>query len=232
MPISRAALVDAVGLGIQDLHASGRLAGDQPLLRIDNRERAREAPFQFDAAKGKLHRAGCRAIPPDSDSAIYGVWEIKTEDPALGCRRCNPWQTRAEPPSDVQARAEVRLEPEAVFPAKANAKAEPLAAASLPQDDQTVDLLYGFLSVVSQFGGVLRERGQEYRRSRAGAALGARVEKIYADVNEGERRVLDVLTASLGTLAVTLREIEGGINGARTAGSEASAAPAPPDEPG
>jgi len=80
MPLSRTTVVDAVGLGIQDLHASGQLAGDQPLLRIDNRERARNAPFQFDAAKGRLHRTGCRAIPGDSESALYGLWEIKPED--------------------------------------------------------------------------------------------------------------------------------------------------------
>jgi len=222
MPLSRTTVVDAVGLGIQDLHASGQLAGDQPLLRIDNRERARNAPFQFDAAKGRLHRTGCRAIPGDSESALYGLWEIKPEDQGLECPRCRPVEARADAPS--------RPEPEAAAEGKADAKTDAKAAGSLLRDDQTVDLLYGFLSVVSQFGGVLRERGQEYRRSRLGAVLGARVEKIYAEVNDGERRVLDALTASLGTLAVTLREIEGGINGAAAQSGGSTSASAPPDK--
>jgi len=223
-PISRATLVDMIGLRIQELHASGKLPGDQPLLRIDNRERAREAPFQFDAAKGQLHRTGCRAIAPSAASALYGVWEIKSEDPALGCPRCNPMDapTAAEP--------ELRPRREAGPQAEAKAHADANTAGSRPQDDHTVDLLYGFLSVVSQFGGVLRERGQEYRRSRAGAALGARLEKIYAEVNGGERRVLDVLTSSLDTLAVALREIEGGISGDRPEGGAASTARPGPDE--
>lgn len=218
MSISRAALVDTVGLRIQELHASGKLPGDQPLLRIDNRERARKAPFQFDAAKGQLHRTGCRAIPPGSDSALYGVWEVKAEDPVLGCPRCNP--------IDAPPAAEPEVRPQAEAKPQADAK----STGSQPQDDHTVDLLYGFLSIVTQFGGVLRERGQEYRRSRAGAVVGARFEKIYAEVNEGERRVLDVLTSSLDTLAVALREIEGGINGERPDGAEFSAARPRPHE--
>lgn len=228
MSISRAALVDTVGLRIQELHASGKLPGDQPLLRIDNRERAREAPFQFDAAKGQLHRTGCRAIPPDSDSALYGVWEVKAEDPVLGCARCNPIAAASavEPEGGPQAEAKPQADPKP----RAEAQAEAKSAGSRPQDDHTVDLLYGFLSIVTQFGGVLRERGQEYRRSRAGAVVGARFEKIYAEVNEGERRVLDVLTSSLDTLAVVLRDIEGGINGEQPDGAGFSAARSRPHE--
>lgn len=234
MSLSRAALVDTVGLRIQELHASGKLPGDQPLLRIDNRERAREAPFQFDAARGQLHRTGCRAIPPGSNSALYGVWEVKAEDPVLGCSRCNPIaapsavepeggpRTEAKPQADPKARADCK--------AQAGAQAEAKGAGSRPQDDHAVDLLYGLLSIATQFGGVLRERGQEYRRSRAGAAVGARFEKIYAEVNESERRVLDVLTSSLDTLAVALRDIEGGLHGEQPAGAEGSATRSPPRE--
>jgi hypothetical protein len=190
IPLSRAALADTVGLRIQELHASGQLADGQPLLRIDNREQAREAPFQFDAARGLLHRAGCRAIPPGSQSALYGVWNARAEDPALACPRCRPLgEPGPAPEADAQPRPRAEPKP----------------------DDPTVDLLYGLLSIVSQFGGVLRERGQEYRRSRAGAALGSRIEKIYGEVNERERRVLDVLTTSLDTLSLALRDIEGGL---------------------
>ena len=222
IPTSRVALVDTIGLRIQELHASGKLAGDQPLLRIDNSERARHAPFQFDAARGQLHRTGCRAIPPTSRSALYGVWEIGTDGAAVACPRCNPMgkPAAAEPEATPQQKARQTEEARQDESTRPEAKqGEAKAAGGRPQDDHAVDILYGVLSIVSQFGSVLRERGQEYRKSGAGAALGGRIEKIYAEVNESERNVLDVLTTSLGTLAAALRDIEGGLNGEPTSGA-------------
>ena len=223
IPTSRVALVDTIGLRIQELHASGKLAGDQPLLRIDNSEQARQAPFQFDAARGQLHRTGCRAIPPSSRSALYGVWEIGTEGKSVACPRCNPTD---KPAAAAEAEARPQKNGKQTEQAKQDEATQPEARqdeakanGSRPQDDQAVDMLYGVLSIVSQFGSVLRERGQEYRKSGAGAALGGRIEKIYAEVNESERSVLDVLTTSLGTLAAALREIEGGLNGEQTRGA-------------
>lgn len=223
IPTSRVALVDTIGLRIQELHASGKLAGDQPLLRIDNSERARQAPFQFDAARGQLHRTGCRAIPPTSRSALYGVWEIGTDGAAVACPRCNPVgkpAAAAEPEAGPQQNGKQTEEARQDESAQPEAKpGEAKAVGGRPPDDHAVDMLYGVLSIVSQFGSVLRERGQEYRKSGAGAALGGRIEKIYAEVNESERNVLDVLTTSLGTLAAALRDIEGGLNGEQTRGA-------------
>ena len=225
IPTSRVALVDTIGLRIQELHASGKLAGDQPLLRIDNSEQARQAPFQFDAARGQLHRTGCRAIPPSSRSALYGVWEIGPEGKAVACPRCNPMDkpaAAAEPEASPQQKAKQTEEAKqdgATRPEAKPGEAKAKAVGGRPQDDHAVDVLYGVLSIVSQFGSVLRERGQEYRKSGAGAALGGRIEKIYAEVSESERSVLDVLTTSLGTLAAALREIEGGLNGEQTRGA-------------
>jgi hypothetical protein len=88
--MARPHIADIVGLGIQELRSSGALKGAQPLLRIDNRERARRAPFQLDAANGKLHRRGCRSIPRSSRTALYGVWSIGESDPPTTCSRCNP----------------------------------------------------------------------------------------------------------------------------------------------
>ena len=225
IPTSRVALVDTIGLRIQELHASGKLAADQPLLRIDNSEQARQAPFQFDAARGQLHRTGCRAIPPGSRSALYGVWEIGPEGKAVACPRCNPMDkpaAAAEPEASPQQKAKQTEEAKqdgATRPEAKPGEAKAKAVGGRPQDDHAVDVLYGVLSIVSQFGSVLRERGQEYRKSGAGAALGGRIEKIYAEVSESERSVLDVLTTSLGTLAAALREIEGGLNGEQTRGA-------------
>lgn len=221
IPNRRVALVDTVGLRIQELHASGKLAGNQPLLRIDNSEQARQAPFQFDAARGQLHRTGCRAIPASSRSALYGVWEVGTEGKGVACPRCNPTATSAAPKANVRPQPEAAPQAEPAKPgaAKPEARAGEAKANGQPQDDHAIDMLYGVLSIFSQFGGVLRERGQEYRRSGAGAALGGRIEKIYAEVNGSERNVLDALTNSLGTLAAALREIEGGLNGEHPSGA-------------
>jgi hypothetical protein len=224
IPTSRVALVDTIGLRIQELHASGKLAGDQPLLRIDNSERARQAPFQFDAARGQLHRTDCRAIPPTSRSALYGVWEIGPESKAVACPRCNPLgkpaaaEPEARPPQKAKQTEDAKQD-ESTRAEAGQGEAKAKAVGGRPQEDHAVDILYGVLSIVSQFGSVLRERGQEYRKSGAGAALGDRIEKIYAEVNESERNVLDVLTTSLGTLAAALRDIEGGLNGEPTSGA-------------
>jgi len=189
--VSRTQIADAVGLHIQELHASGRLQGSQSLLKIDNRDRAVQAPFQFDAARGQLHRAGCRAIPRGSKSALYGVWKVAKEEEALACPRCKPMSDQA---TDTKTDAKPDAKP-----------GEP---------DSPVDLLFGVLSVISQFGGVLRERGQEYRNSRAGALLGGQIEKIYNSVNEREKGILDLLASSLGSLAVAVRDMENGLNDA------------------
>jgi hypothetical protein len=203
IPISRTAIADAIGLHIQELHAEGRLRDGQPLLRIDNRENARDAPYQFDAAKGQLHRLGCKAIPAGSKSALYGIWTIGKEEEALACPRCTPMAKPDEKPDQTPA---VR-----------------------PGDREApIDLLYGVLSVISQFGSVLRERGQEYRKSRAGTMLGAQIEQIYNGVNERERNILDMLASSLGGLATAFRELDEGLNGH----NDQDAAPQAAKDPG
>jgi hypothetical protein len=80
------------------------------------------------------------------------------------------------------------------------------------REDPT-DLLYGLLSVVSQFGGVLRERGQEYRNSRAGKLMSAQIESMYRGVNEREKDILDIVLTSLDELANTIRELHAEVNG-------------------
>jgi hypothetical protein len=171
---------DIVGLGIQELRSRGAIKGLQPLLRIDNRDRARSAPFQLDAATGKLHRRGCRSIPRSSRTALYGVWRIVENDKTIGCSRCDP------------------------MPSPGDKKDGP---------EQASDLFYGVLSVVNQFGSVLRERGQEYRSSPVGQVLGAQIDAMYRGVNERERIILDVVLKSIEDLANTLRDLDENITG-------------------
>jgi hypothetical protein len=174
-------VTDRVGLWIQELHSSGELPGTQPLLRIDNREVAKRAPFQFDAATGRLHRTGCRCIPKGSLSAIYGIWQIGQDDQHLACPRCKPMPTLDDKKEDAE---------------------------------HPTDLLYGVLSIVDQFSGVLRERGQEFRNSSAGQQLGAQIENMYRGVNEREKNILDVVLTSLDELASTIQEMHADLNGA------------------
>jgi hypothetical protein len=97
-----------------------------------------------------------------------------------------------------------------------------------PTDDKKqdpeypTDLLYGVLSVLNQFGGVLRERGQEYRNSPVGKILGEQIGAMYRGVNEREKNVLDVILTSIDGLASTLRNLDTDLNatnGANGAGT-------------
>lgn len=54
---------DFVALKIQELYKESKIDVREALLKIDNREEAAQAPFQFDPAAGLLHRRDCKAIP-------------------------------------------------------------------------------------------------------------------------------------------------------------------------
>ena len=94
-----------------------------------------------------------------------------------------------------------------------------------PTDDKKedpeypTDLLYGVLSVLNQFGGVLRERGQEYRNSPVGKILGEQIGAMYRGVNEREKNVLNVILTSIDGLASTLRNLDTDLNATNGAGT-------------
>ncbi|MGH7119776.1 MAG: hypothetical protein ACREFP_12430 [Acetobacteraceae bacterium] len=82
--------VERAALAIQELHRGEMLDGWETLLRIDNRAEAADAPFQFDAVHGVLHRRGCRAVPASAGAALYGLWRIGPDEQAYACGRCRP----------------------------------------------------------------------------------------------------------------------------------------------
>src|SRR5439155_27147695 len=88
--LGASACIDELALKVQEFHRAGRLSGGQPLLRIDNRASAAQAPFQFDAVTGRLHRRGCLAIPKRSTSALYAYWQVEATDQRLACLWCKP----------------------------------------------------------------------------------------------------------------------------------------------
>jgi hypothetical protein len=178
---------DAVALKVQELHSQKRLRGDQPLLRIDQRAEAARAPYQFDTAKGRLHRLGCTAIPRSSRSALYGVWRIGPEEEKLGCPECKPVAERADTGDDTFS----------------------------------TDVLYGVLSILDQFAGVLRERGREYRSTRQGRRVRLNVEGLARSLGTPGKDVLQVLVSTLDNIIRTVQDLEqnlttrNGENGAR-----------------
>ena len=92
-------LLDQVALTLQALRNVGGLPSDV-LLRIDNTKEAVAAPYQFDAAAGRLHRRGCRAIP--EGAPLYGRWHLSHDDLTVACKRCRPLpdETKPSEPTD------------------------------------------------------------------------------------------------------------------------------------
>ncbi len=95
----RPKLGDQLALAAQQLR-SAQEGGDRPLLRIDYREEAAKAPYQFDSVQGRLHRRGCRSIPKSSRSALYGVWQVGPEERKLACPQCGPEPTEGKTRDD------------------------------------------------------------------------------------------------------------------------------------
>jgi hypothetical protein len=170
---------DQVALAIQQLRPEGRLGQWDTLLRIDNQTEAAEAPFQFDAVNGALHRKGCKAIPAHARSALYGLQRIGPEEQKRACPRCRPVQN------------EQQTEPE----------------------NDRADLLFGLISVVDQFSGVLKERGKDFKKSSEGQKLNAQLGGLYQTLGKREKEVLDTVFTSLDQIAKRLRDLDSGLNG-------------------
>lgn len=94
-PSARRFVADEVALAIQHLRlVSG---GFNTLVRIDNRATEVNAPYQFDAARGLVHRRGCRAIPPNAP--LFALTSVSRDDLRHACNRCQP----VPEPSDNKA---------------------------------------------------------------------------------------------------------------------------------
>ena len=167
-------VADEVALAVQGL----RLASDgesRALLRIDNRAAEANAPFQFDAAGGLLHRRGCRAIR--AHAPVFGLTNPSPEDLSRACKRCNPVP---EPPD--------------------------------PKSHDRVDVLFGLVSLVDQFSGVLKERGKDYRQTAEGQRLDTQLGEVYRDLGAREKEILDAVLGTLDQIVARLRALDGTLN--------------------
>jgi hypothetical protein len=84
---------------------------------------------------------------------------------------------------------------------------EPMNKSTDSRSDAT-DILFGLVSLIDQFGGVLRERGQEYRSSEGGRQLGHQFEGLLQRLDQGEQDFLSTLLTSMDGLIKTVRDLE------------------------
>lgn len=177
-------LGDLIALKIQELH--GGEDERRPLLRIDNRADAANAPFQFDTVTARVHRRGCRDIPAGSRTALYGLWRIPPHARLQTCRTCRP--TIDGQDDVVEENGDGTRE-------------------------GTTDYVFGVLSVLEQFGSVIRERGREFRESEQGRQLRAGLDGLYRSLEERERTTLSVVLRSLDGLLATIADIDSSLDG-------------------
>jgi hypothetical protein len=190
---------DFVALKIQELYKESKIDAREALLKIDNREEAAQAPFQFDPAAGLLHRRDCKAIPDSARTALYGVWKISAVESRFACPRCKPAEAAEKTGSAKKADA---AESEQQTADKGSAA---------PQGD-VADLLYGVLSIVNQFSGVLRERGREFRKGGDGGRVKTELEGLYAKLGKREKNLVLMTLLSLDEMTRKIRDLDQGLN--------------------
>lgn len=80
-------------------------------------------------------------------------------------------------------------------------------------NDGVTDYVFGVLSVLDQFGSVIRERGREFRESEEGRQLKAGLDGLYQGLEERERATLQVILTSLDGLLATIADIDTSLDG-------------------
>ena len=74
------------------------------------------------------------------------------------------------------------------------------------RQDSSLDIIYGFLSIVDQFGSVLKERGREYRNSRRGRRLAKDLGGIFSALDQTQQDALQLTLASLDGLVKVMQQ--------------------------
>src|SRR5690606_31830234 len=74
--------------------------------------------------------------------------------------------------------------------------------------DVTLDILFGVISILDQFGTVLRERGKEYRTSSDGQELERKLEDLYQNLDRQQKDTIEVMLHSMDQMVKFLREAD------------------------
>lgn len=69
-------------------------------------------------------------------------------------------------------------------------------------------LLFGLVSVIDQFAGVLKERGRDFQRSPGGQQLSAQLDQLYRTLGQREKALLDTVLTTLDQLVERLRKVD------------------------
>ena len=72
--------------------------------------------------------------------------------------------------------------------------------------DITSDIMYGFLSILDQFGSVLAERGKEYRNSRHGKQVSNTIDTILSELDNQQRDGIKFALSSIDSLLRLIHE--------------------------
>jgi hypothetical protein len=172
-------VADAVALAMQELHSRKSLNTAQPLVRIDPREEAAQAPFQFDSAQAILHCSGCKEIPASSRSALYAVWQIGRKDLDYACKNCRPMPNKNKP----------------------------------EQSADVGDILLGLVSLVEQFGSILSQRGQDFRRTERGRQVEQSLSGLLGELSRTQKEGVNLLTSAVDRLLLTVNRYNHSTNG-------------------
>ena len=172
-------VADAVALAMQELHSRKSLNTAQPLVRIDPRVEAAQAPFQFDSAQAILHCSGCKEIPASSRSALYAVWRIGRKDLDYACKKCRPMPNKNKPDRSADVG----------------------------------DILLGLLSLVEQFGSILSQRGQDFRRTERGREVEHSLSGLLEELSRTQKEGVNLLTSAVDRLLSTVNRYNHSTNG-------------------
>jgi hypothetical protein len=73
------------------------------------------------------------------------------------------------------------------------------------KQDTSFDIIYGLLSVVDQFGLVLRERGREFRNSSRGRRVAKDLRQMFSALDDTQQQALQLSIASLDGLVKAIQ---------------------------
>jgi hypothetical protein len=79
-------------------------------------------------------------------------------------------------------------------------------------DDRGSDIVYGFVSILDQFGSVLKERGREYRNSSRGRQLTRNFDDLVSTLDQTQREALKLTLSSLDGLIKAIDQVNDRMN--------------------
>jgi len=79
-------------------------------------------------------------------------------------------------------------------------------------DDRGADIVYGLVSILDQFGSVLRERGREYRNSSRGRQMTRDFDQLLSTLDQTQHEALQLTLSSLDGLIKVVAQIGDSLN--------------------